>query len=390
MVTAGVPVALLLGLVAYPITRTLILEKNQNQTSSVVPELTPWKSVGGCGAGGSGGGGGGAKWIGMGVSGGLIDVQVLASTTIGQNYRQHSVSTRLSTKPTYTTTLGLSVPVVSKMGNHQPQSNFEDKTEITGGLGDLAVDWSKSFGMSGQYSLAFALSMPTGQYDIKRGKDNEKEYLSTSLQKGSGLWSPSVTLSYSKDVIDGMWMFDVGYSHPVAINFHGKNQLIKKEPDQFKHLAEEWDDMPVDQRERFEYVFKPYGENDLGGYTPPSMNLAAYYAYRGHDHFVHSWGMTFSTPFGVTWIPNFTAAKYDPFPDPDHKAWTATLNYGIEFSRHEFPLFLAVSLPINDQSNDPNPKDKYDPEPFKEWDPPDWGDLMQSWTVAVGIKSTMF
>ncbi|MBD3240875.1 MAG: hypothetical protein GF331_09840, partial [Chitinivibrionales bacterium] len=44
------------------------------------PGLVPWRSVGGCGAGGGGGGaGGGAKWVGMGASGGLFDIEVMYS-----------------------------------------------------------------------------------------------------------------------------------------------------------------------------------------------------------------------------------------------------------------------------------------------------------------------
>lgn len=379
----GIAVALTIGLVALPALYVTVERGNAGCSSegglTALPSLTPWASVGGCGAGGSGGGGGGAKWVGMGVSGGLVDVEVMYSATMGQNYRHKNVKTRLSTKPTYTTTLGLSLPIVSKVGNHQPQTNESPRAEITGGLGDISLDWSKAFGMEGQYSFSLALSMPTGQWDIKRGADRQKQYLSSSLQKGSGLWSPSVTLSYSKDVLDGIWMFDVGYSHPMAINFDGKNQLVVDEPDQYAAVAQRWEDLSPEQKERFEYVFKPYGENDLGAYTPPSANLSAYFGYRGIDHYVHSWGVTFSAPFGVAWIPAFSASNYDPKPDPDHKAWTATLNYGLEFSKPKFPIFVAVSLPIND---------KADPE--GKWNSPDWSDFAQSWTASIGMKSTLF
>ncbi|MBD3356577.1 MAG: hypothetical protein GF363_05435 [Chitinivibrionales bacterium] len=329
----------------------------------------------------------------MGVSGGLIDAEVMYTATIGQNYRHKQVKTRLSMKPTYTTTLGLTVPVVSKIGNHQPQTNEPPRTEISGGLGDVSLDLSKAFGMSGQYSLSFALTMPTGQYDIKRGTDNQKQFLSSSLQKGGGLWAPSVTLSYSKDVIDGIWLFDAGYSHPMALNFKGKNQYITSDEDaedRFVNLSKDFEYMDEEQKERYEYVFKPYGENDLGAYTPPSVNASVYFGYRGIDHYVHSWGVTFSAPLGVAWIPGFSASEYNPFPDPDHKAWNASLNYGLEWSRHKFPIFFAVSLPISDKANEPDSQDRYNEEPFKKWDGPDWSDLRQSWTVGVGMKATMF
>jgi hypothetical protein len=349
--------------------------------------LTPWNSVGGCGAGGSGGGGGGIKWVGMGVSGGLMDVEVMYSTSMGQNFNQKTVKTRLSMKPTWTTNLGLTVPVVSKTGTLQPQTNYDPRVEVTGGLGDLSIDWSRSFGMSGQFSLALAVTLPTGQYDIKRGKENEELYLPSSLQKGGGLLSPSVTLSYSKDVEGGIWLYDVGYSHPMALNLKGENEF-------FDYTESDLEKMSDEDRKRFDFVFKPYGENKLGAYSPPSVNASVYYGYRGVEHFVHSFGATFSAPLGVAWIPNFTytddISGYKPFPDPDHKAWTASLNYGLEFSREKFPIFIGVSLPIQDKSNDPDPENQYNEEPLSKWDAPDWGDLGQSWTVGIGVKSTMF
>src|SRR5512136_1537143 len=85
--------------------------------------LTPWRCVGGCGAGGSGGTGAEVKWIGTGVSGGLIDAEVMGSSTLGENFRYQQVRTRLSWKPTWTTNLGLTVPVVSKIGTLQPKTN---------------------------------------------------------------------------------------------------------------------------------------------------------------------------------------------------------------------------------------------------------------------------
>ncbi|MBD3390588.1 MAG: hypothetical protein GF418_01085 [Chitinivibrionales bacterium] len=349
--------------------------------------MLPWVSVGGCGAGGSGGGGGGVRWIGKGVSGGLIDAEIMYTATMGQNYNQKQVKTRLSWKPTWTVILGATVPIVSKVGSLQPQTNYDDKTEVTGGLADVIIDITKNFGMQGQYSILGSVTLPTGQYDIKRGKENEELYLPTSLQKGSGLLGLSLGLGYTRDVEDGLWVGDLTFSYPVALNLRGENE-------HFDYTDEQLDAMAAEDRKRFDYVFKPYGENKLGAYTPPSLTLAVYYGYRGVEHFVHSFGITFTGMFGVAWVPNFTATTdidgYDPFPDPDHKAWTASLNYGLEFSRDKFPIFVAVSLPINDSKNDPDRADKYNDEPFGKWGAPDWEDFLQSWTVGIGVKSTMF
>ena len=83
-------------------------------TENAFANLTPWQCVGGCGAGGSGGSAADVKWIGQGQTGGLIDAEVMGSLTLGQNYEYKQVKTRLSMKPTWTTNLGLTIPIVSK------------------------------------------------------------------------------------------------------------------------------------------------------------------------------------------------------------------------------------------------------------------------------------
>jgi len=176
----------------------------------------------------------------------------------------------------------------------------------------------------------------------------------------------------------------------MAINFHGMNQLVNDKPDQYNEVYANWDQLSDEEKDRFEYYFKPYGENDLGAYTPASISGSCYYGYRGKHGFVHSWGVTFAAPLGVAWIPSFNASKYDPHPDPDHQAWSSTLNYGLEFSRTKFPIFAGVSLPLHDRKNSADPSDPYNEEPFRKWDWPDWGDFLQQWTVGIGVKATMF
>jgi len=346
--------------------------------------LTPWASIGGCGAGGSGGGGGGAKWIGKGVSGGLLDVQTLYGFTLGQNYVNNQLSTRLSGKPVWHTTLGLSIPIVSKFGEAQPLNFDEAKNFITGGLGDLSIDYARTLGAAGQWSLGLALSIPTGQYDIKRGKDGEKWLLPAGLQKGTGLWNASLSLGLTKDVEDGIWLFDISYSHPFAMRlFSGENEFIG-EGEYYEDYADRKDNT------RFYYRFKPYGENDLGDFTPPSINLSAYYGYRGIHGYTHSWGITFAAPFAVAWVheekvdtdPN----PYNPRKDNDHQAWSATLNYGVETEHRKLPRFFAVSAPIHGKGYDPDDPDSY----HGKWTGPDWSDFLQTFTFSLGVKATMF
>jgi hypothetical protein len=341
-------------------------------TGGSIPSPTPWSSIGGCGAGGSGGGvADGIQWLGNGVQGGLIDMELLPRYVIRRNFKQTSIAPRLSFKPTWTTMVGLSLPIMSKSGAVQYQSNVEEVDRTTGGMGDLTIDVSKSIGFAGEYQIQLSLTLPTGQYDIKRGSDRAQFFLPVDFQMGSGLYTPTLQLSRSIDVEDGFWKIDVSYSHPFnAKPFSRKNAMLDTYFADYKDRTD---------NRRFYYRGKPYGENDLGGYTPPSASVTTYFAWRGVEGYVHSWGIYLSAPFGVAWIPEPSVGEYAPKPDPDHKAWNGALIYGLEFSRQKYPVFCAISLPLHDRA-----------DPFNRIDGPDWSDFLNQWIFAVGIKSTMF
>jgi hypothetical protein len=343
--------------------------------------LTPWASVGGCGAGGSGGGGGdGIQWVGQGVSGGLVTLEVLPRYAAGQNFSSLTIPVRASFKPMWNMDLGVSIPFMSKSGEVQYRSNQSPNDRSTGGTGDMSFDATMNLGPSAQYGLTMGLAIPTGQYDIVRGPDAAQEFLPGSLQKGSGLYAASLGLSYSRDVDDGIWIYNLGYSHPWITRFmNGKNAQLGK------YLK---DYQGQDDR-RFYYDWKFYGENDLGDFTPPSLSFATHYGYRGVPGMVHSVGFSFGVPLGVAWIRSEKVGLYDPRPDPDHKAWSGALVYGAEFTRDDFPVFMAFSIPLHDKANAPG-KNEYDETPMREWNAPDWGDALQQWVVALGFKTSFW
>ena len=346
-----------------------------------VEHATPWESIGGCGAGGSGGGSGdGIKWIGQGVSGGYLETEVFTQYSVGQNFSGVTVSPHFSIKPTWSTKFGVTVPWMSHSGEVQYRSNQPPADRSTGGLGDISFDFSKTIGSGGAASLSASLSIPTGQYDIKRGTDASQEILPSSFQKGSGLYSLTLGWDYSRDTDKGIWLYSLSYTHPFAMHLiSGENEFNDS---YWKNLDHDGD--------RFEYRFKPYGENDLGAFTPPSVSASIAYGYRGRPGIVQSLGLNFSVPLGVAWISSEKAGTYDPRPDPDHQAWSAAIAYGIEFSDADFPVFLAFSVPIHDKANAADPSDEYDESPMREWNAPDWGDILQQWTIAVGIKGSFF
>jgi hypothetical protein len=352
--------------------------------------VTPWQAIGGCGAGGAGGTAADIKWIGQGVSGGLLDAEIMGSLTLGENYDYKQVKTRLSMKPTWSTGLGLTIPIVSKIGSLQPRTNYDDKTEQTAGIADMMLDFSKTLGAEGEYSLSINLTLPTGQYDVKRGKENEMLYLPTTLQRGGGIFNATVGLNRSMDVDKGLWIAEAFFSWPFAVNFHGKNQFINDNQDQYNAINSRWDLLSSDRKKRFEYVFKPYGENDLGGYIPPSITAALYYANRLQRGYVHSYGAKVWVPLGVAWVPDYSASSYNPTPDPNNKTWSITLHYGLEFSRQEYPFYLAINKTITSRST-PNSNDAYDEKSLAKWHGPDMKELINNnWIFGLGIKSTMF
>jgi hypothetical protein len=352
--------------------------------------LTPWNCIGGCGAGGAGGSAADIKWIGRGESGGLIDAEVMGSLTIGRLFEYKQVKTRLSMKPTWTTGLGLTVPLVSKIGSLQPQTNFDDKTEQTAGIADCMLDFSKALGAEGEYTLSINLSMPTGQYDVKRSKENEMLYLPTTLQLGSGIFNATLGVTRTIDEDKGLWIVEGFLSWPFAVNFNGKNQFVNNNQDQFNALNNRWDLLSEDQKKRFQYSFKPYGENDLGGYVPPSITAALYYGNRGKTNYVYSYGVKIWVPFGVAWVPDYSASTYNPVPDPNNKTWSITLHYGLEFSRPEYPIYLAINKVITSRSA-ANSNDPFDEKSLARWHGPDMKAMLNdNWIFAAGIKSTMF
>jgi hypothetical protein len=351
-------------------------------------KATPWACVGGCGAGGSGGAGGAtAKWIGRGVSGGLLDIQGMYSSTATKKSDINGLELRFSMKPSYTSVLALTVPFLSKNGSMQPTTAVDEKIRINNGLGDIRLDYQSAFGLQGEFSYNFMVTVPTGSYTEKTGTESS-EYLPTSLQLGTGLCNLSLDLGYTLDRDKSMVLIDAIYSYPFAVNFSGKSKNIPAS------VSQEWDLLTTAQQKRFNYYFKPYGENDIGGYTPPSITTSVFYGYKGMEDFVHSFGLMYSVPLGVAWIPDYRVTSYHPTPDPDNQVWSATLCYGLEFSRANYPIFVAAYLPIhaktasatNAQASDP-----FNTKIMSDWSRgPDWNDIFHRWSIFMGVKTYFF
>jgi hypothetical protein len=338
-----------------------------------IPPLRPWQSIGGCGAGGSGGGSSGIRWVGEGVSGALLEIEVLPKINFGQTFIYSLAEPRLSYRLRWTTELGLSMPIGVKEMEVQYQTNMDQQLVRNGARGDLTGDIRQLFGNLGQYTLQFSLTFPTGQYDAKRGNDLSKNILPQTLQMGRGVYSGTLGLSYTRDTDKGMLLFDGYFSYPFMVRFDKKNQYLATDYRNYANITGA-------TRTRFYYThwLKPYGESDRGDYYPPSASFDAIYAYRGVPKLVQSFQLFFLAPMGVRWIHSYDPALYDPRPDPDNRAWDLVLGYGVEFSRDILPLFFGVGLPVHAKKDISG-----------KWDAPDWDNMGQEWIIALGFKAAL-
>jgi hypothetical protein len=152
--------------------------------------LASWGSIGGCGAGGSSAGsaGGGIIWVGRNVTGGLVDVQTLATATWADGSRFGALSTRVGGHVSERFGLALTVPVLDKAGDVAVLG--VTKQARIAGFGDVSIEGSFELGPIRSHRLAFIASAPTGSADAVR----QGVVLPAHLQLGSGV--PGLTCQY--------------------------------------------------------------------------------------------------------------------------------------------------------------------------------------------------
>jgi hypothetical protein len=185
------------------------------------------------------------------VTGGILEIEMLPKLNFGKNFVYVMSVPRLTCNPVYTVELGLSMPIGFKDAEVQYRTNLEPQTVRNGGRGDLTLDIMQKFGSEGQFSWQAALTFPTGQWDTERGSDLSKSILPQSLQMGQGVYKTTLGLFYSRDVENGMWVFDGFFRYPFMIRFDKKNQYLDTDYEEYKKTTE--------NRERFFYkhIIKP-------------------------------------------------------------------------------------------------------------------------------------
>ena len=166
------------------------------------PNLASWTSVGGCGVSGATATGGGFKWVGRGVTGGLVDVQMMASqNTYLDGSSSLSFSTRLATNLGYKWSMAATMPFLY---NVETVDAFGvDHEAHLPGFGDLSLEATRKLGITNAYSLTLALTAPLGAHDAVR----KGVILPQRQQLGSGVMGLSLTTEYTMDFDWGLMIF---------------------------------------------------------------------------------------------------------------------------------------------------------------------------------------
>lgn len=248
--------------------------------------LSSWETIGGCGAGTTVGAGGGIKWIGRRVTGGLFQLQSLATYTHLRDGYNLSLSTLVSRDLGEKWNAGLSVPLLYKYYRDM----YGLPVDISNsGVGDVAVFLTRRFGEINDTSLTLLIAAPTGVNDARF----RTILLTQEKQLGLGKLNGSVTLDHTMDktwgliVVGGMF----GYRG---------------------------------------------GQNEFGSYRAP---LASVYGYTGYfaGPWVPSLGLSLSHFFGI---------DRDRGLDQLGQLWAVTGTMAVEWSNDWLAVLGGVSLPI--------------------------------------------
>jgi hypothetical protein len=248
--------------------------------------LASWETIGGCGAGTTTGAGGGLKWIGRSVTGGLFQLQSLATYTHLKDGYNLALNSQISRDLGEKWNVGLSVPLLYKYY----RDVYGLPVDVSNaGVGDMAALLTRRFGKINDTTLTLLLAAPTGVHDATF----RTILLTQEKQLGFGKVSGSLTLDHTIDETWGLIVLGGTFG------YRG-------------------------------------GTNDLGSYRAP---VAAVYGYTGYfaGPWVPSLGLSLS---------HFFAIDRDRGLDQQGQLWAMTGSLAVEWSSDWLAILGGVSLPI--------------------------------------------
>jgi hypothetical protein len=345
--------------------------------------MTPWASVGGCGAGGGGSTPGAVKWLGQGVSGTILDFEITDAFTVDiyQGAGVARTKTNALTLRTNVHAPGFDLGVTLPLQHKAHVSSALHAVQVAG-PGDLSFDVNTRLGMEGQLSTGLALTFPVGKHDIH---DPEMHLLLPSdAQLGGGTFGGSLSAEYTWTHDWGVSM--VGGSYSAGLLSRNVVEWGEWNPDNAR---------PDERRHELVWAREGAGaRNSVGVLTADNVGLTGYVAVKG-ERVTHGFGGSVSFPlrndeFETVQIPYPTVidtATYmemdstypreqverwvagDPVNFPDGYSWvglddeglwrvrTSTvetnetypalnLQYSMELVTPYMPVLLAVMFPV--------------------------------------------
>jgi hypothetical protein len=260
--------------------------------------LTPWTAVGGCGSSAGAGTDAGIKWIGNGVSGALIDCELVLSQTIASDsslirgwdfdgrvrYQTTSALLSLYYHPPKLMDIKLSMPFVYK-------ESFYVKSgwAYTGPFGDMSLDLSRKWGTTGSISTGLTLGFPTGYASIPNYpyKSDGSITLPGYGQPGSGLFTSSLRASYTFDRDWGI--INTGCSYSAGLFAVRTTEYGYPGPDPANPKL-------TSEKKEFEVARDGFGaRNDAGIVTPDYFGLFTDVGIKT-EGFTHGFSVIFSYP----------------------------------------------------------------------------------------------
>ena len=177
--------------------------------------LVWWDNIGDCGVGGgSRPAAGAARWIGRGVTGGIIDLEILLSQSVGNDYVYENLNPKISYNISERNILSAAIPFTTKDGAYKITD--VPLRERVGGLGNVSFEYKRKFGQTNAGNLIVSLGVPTGKYDHRREWEESgvlnNMYVVPDLQTGNGLYNLSLGTQYTINKDWGMILFGGSYT----------------------------------------------------------------------------------------------------------------------------------------------------------------------------------
>jgi hypothetical protein len=337
--------------------------------------VAAWYNIGGCGSSGGGAAAGAGKWLGRGVSGGLVDLELLSNNTVGGDYFYSAQNVSLTFHdpklPRYTA--GLSLAMKTNFFEYEGYKTAEDltprMTRVTGGAGDLGGSFNYIFGEANENSLGLSIGLPTGQHDIKRlhfkGQNVDPDdirWMNPFVQPGSGLYSLGLSYEYTKTKDWGLIILGGSYSSAWAWDNWACRDGQPGTTNDKVLSCQAAGPSPLTWK-LWELKHQPWGGDDKmnwsNSYGAPGTGATgadglSMYGYVGHkdEASTQSVGLTLSIPMAPTYYWEYGPGTADSRVSTRIRTYDYTLKLsgGIEITNPNFPIFFGLGIPykLND------------------------------------------